>query len=49
MPTREEAWALLNKYNQTDSLIKHALSVEGVMRHFAANMAKTKTNGASSA
>ena len=35
MPTRDEAWALLNEYNQTDSLIKHALSVEGVMRHFA--------------
>ena len=35
MPTREEAWELLNQYNKTDSLIKHALSVEGVMRHFA--------------
>ena len=34
-PTREEALALLRKYNQSDSLIKHALSVEGVMRHFA--------------
>ena len=35
MPTREDAWILLNKYNKTDSLIKHALAVEGVMRHFA--------------
>jgi predicted hydrolase (HD superfamily) len=35
MPTRAEAFALLQKYNQSDSLIKHALSVEGVMRHFA--------------
>ena len=35
MPTRENAWILLNKYNKTDSLIKHALAVEGVMRHFA--------------
>lgn len=35
MPTREEAWELLNQYNKTDSLLKHALSVEGVMRHFA--------------
>ncbi len=35
MPTREEAWNLLNQYNKTESLIKHALSVEGVMRHFA--------------
>ena len=35
MPTRDDAWALLREYNQSDSLIKHALSVEGVMRHFA--------------
>ena len=35
MPTRVNAWILLNKYNKTDSLIKHALAVEGVMRHFA--------------
>ncbi len=35
IPTREAAFALLKKYNQSDSLIKHALAVEGVMRHFA--------------
>jgi putative nucleotidyltransferase with HDIG domain len=35
VPTREEAYALLTTYNQTDSLIKHALAVEGVMRYFA--------------
>jgi len=34
-PTREEAFALLKKYNKSASLIIHALSVEGVMRHFA--------------
>ena len=34
-PTRETAMALLKKYNQNESLIKHALAVEGVMRHFA--------------
>ncbi len=34
-PTREEAWTLLNKYNQNESLIKHALAVEGVMRYCA--------------
>jgi predicted hydrolase (HD superfamily) len=34
-PTREEAFSLLKKYNKTDNLIKHALSVEAVMRHFA--------------
>jgi putative nucleotidyltransferase with HDIG domain len=35
MPTRPDALALLQKYNQTDSLIRHALAVEAVMRHFA--------------
>jgi putative nucleotidyltransferase with HDIG domain len=34
-PTREQAWALLNEYNQSESLIKHALAVEGVMRYMA--------------
>ena len=34
-PTREEAFRLLRQYNQNESLIKHALSVEAVMRHFA--------------
>jgi putative nucleotidyltransferase with HDIG domain len=34
-PTREEAYTLLTQYNQNDSLIKHALAVEGVMRYFA--------------
>ncbi|MBN1414124.1 MAG: hydrolase [Bacteroidales bacterium] len=35
IPTREEAWRLLRQYNQNESLLKHALSVEAVMRHFA--------------
>ncbi len=35
IPTRDEAFILLRKYNQSESLIKHALSVEAVMRHFA--------------
>lgn len=34
-PTREEAWELLNKYNKDKGLIRHALTVEAVMRHFA--------------
>ena len=34
-PTRQEAWELLNKYNKDKSLIRHALAVEAVMRHFA--------------
>lgn len=35
IPTREEAFALLKKHNKSESLIKHALSVEAVMRHIA--------------
>ena len=35
IPTREEAYDLLTQYNKSDSLIKHALAVEGVMRYFA--------------
>jgi len=34
-PTREEAFALLTQYNENESLIKHALAVEGVMRYCA--------------
>jgi putative nucleotidyltransferase with HDIG domain len=34
-PTRETALALLKEFNQNESLIKHALAVEAVMRHFA--------------
>lgn len=34
-PTREEAVELFRKYNRTDSLWKHALSVEAVMRYMA--------------
>jgi putative nucleotidyltransferase with HDIG domain len=34
-PTREEALALLRQYNQNESLIKHAMAVEGVMRYMA--------------
>jgi predicted hydrolase (HD superfamily) len=34
-PSRAEAFALLCAYNQQDSLIRHGLAVEAVMRHFA--------------
>ncbi len=34
-PSREEAMQLFLKYNQNESLIKHALTVEAVMLHFA--------------
>jgi predicted hydrolase (HD superfamily) len=35
VPTREEAFELLREFNKSDSLIKHGLSVEAAMRHFA--------------
>jgi len=35
VPSREDAFKLLKKYNQTESLIKHGLAVEGVMRYCA--------------
>lgn len=34
-PTRKEALALLRQYNKNESLIKHAIAVEGVMRYIA--------------
>ena len=38
VPTRAEAWDLLLKHNTNDGLIRHALSVEAVMRHMAGKM-----------
>ena len=35
IPTREDALILFKQYNKSDSLLRHALSVEGVMGHFA--------------
>lgn len=35
VPSRDEALELFKKYNETESLMKHALSVEGVMRYMA--------------
>lgn len=34
-PTREEAMTLFLEHNKTENLLKHALAVEAVMRHFA--------------
>ena len=35
IPTRQEAYELLCRYNSNESLIKHALAVEAVMRYMA--------------
>jgi predicted hydrolase (HD superfamily) len=34
-PTRDEAFELLKEYNQSESLLNHALAVEAVMRYFS--------------
>ncbi len=34
-PSRTEAYELLCEYNKQDSLVRHGLAVEAVMRHFA--------------
>jgi predicted hydrolase (HD superfamily) len=38
LPTRAEAWELLKQHNTNDALVRHALSVEAVMRHMARKM-----------
>ena len=43
LPTREDAWNLLTTYNQSESLRKHALAVEGVMRYFARQYGEDET------
>jgi len=35
IPTREEALEIFKKYNKSESLLRHALSVEAVMRYIA--------------
>ena len=35
-PTREQAWEWLKEYTKSEALRRHALTVEGCMRHFAA-------------
>jgi predicted hydrolase (HD superfamily) len=35
IPTREQAVILLRKYNKSESLLKHASAVEGVMKYMA--------------
>ncbi len=32
LPSREDAWVLLNEYTKSESLLKHALAVEHVLR-----------------
>ena len=41
IPTRDEALTLLKEYNTEPFHIKHALTVEGVMRYFAKELGYT--------
>ena len=40
--TRQQAWKLLNIYNKEEFHIRHAETVEGVMRYFAGKLGFTK-------
>ena len=42
IPTRDAALALLKNYNTSESLIKHAFAVEGVMRYMAGKHGEDK-------
>jgi putative nucleotidyltransferase with HDIG domain len=42
IPTREQALELFMKYNKSESLFKHALSVEAVMRYMAGKAGEDK-------
>jgi len=42
IPTREDAFQLLKKYNKKQGLIRHALAVESVMGHFASRFNEEK-------
>lgn len=37
--TRSEAWELLTKYNKEPFHLRHALTVEGIMKYFAKELA----------
>ncbi len=42
MLTREEAWKLLTEFNKDPFHLRHALTVEGAMRHFARTLGYTE-------
>ena len=42
IPSRDDAVTLLKQYNESDSLVRHALAVEGVMGHFAEQFGEEK-------
>lgn len=47
--TRDEAWTLLTQYNQGAFHLRHAVTVEGVMRYFAQELLASETRRTSGA
>jgi len=43
-PTHDEALSLLKEFNKSESLLKHAYSVEGVMRYIARKVGEDEEN-----
>jgi len=43
MPTRDDALALLQRYNTNPALVQHGLQVEACMRHFARRAGEDET------
>jgi predicted hydrolase (HD superfamily) len=41
-PSRDEAWALLSEWTQSESLRKHALAVEAAVRGYARNFGESE-------
>ena len=41
--TRSEAWELLTKYNKEPFHLRHALTVEGIMKYFAKELAMRRS------
>lgn len=43
--TRSEAWELLTKYNKEPFHLRHALTVEGIMKYFAKELGYADETG----
>lgn len=42
IPNRDEAYAILTQYNQSEALLRHGLTVEGCMRYFGEKAGEDK-------
>jgi len=46
MPTRADAWELLNEYTKSESLIRHMLAVEAAMKAYARKLGENEDDWA---